>query len=146
MKLVRWSPFRELQRIQDDMDGLFENFFTKDRELMEPMRFEWCPLCNLHEDDTNYILEAEVPGLEKDEIKVSLKDNIITLSGERKEEKEDKKKHSHIIERHYGSFSRSFSLPVDVDEEKIDASYKDGVLRVILPKTEKTKMKEIAVK
>lgn len=145
MKLVHWSPFRELQRI-NDMDGLFENFFTKDRELMEPIRFEWCPLCNLHEDDNNYILEAEIPRMNKDEIKVSINDNVLTLTGERKEEREEDKKHSHIIERHYGTFLRSFTLPVDVDGEKIDASYKDGILKIILPKTEKSKIKEIAVK
>ena len=146
MSLIRWSPFRELQNIQDEMNRLFENFLTRGRKEFEISPFGWEPICNLKEDDENYILEAELPGLKKEDIKISLKNDVLTISGERKEEKEKKDKHSHIVERQYGSFYRSFTLPSGVEEDKIDATYKDGVLKVVLPKTEKAKVKEITVK
>ena len=87
----------------------------------------------------------EIPGLKKDEIKVSLNNDVLTVSGERKEEKEKNEKNSHLVERQYGSFCRSFKLPA-IAEEKIDATYKNGLLKVVLPKAEEEKAKEIAVK
>lgn len=146
MMLVRWSPFRELQSIQNEMNRLYESFFTNGRREIGVSTFEWEPVCNIKENDESYTLEAELPGLKKEDIKVSLKDGVLTVSGERKEEKEKKDKHSHIVERQYGSFCRSFILPVKVSEDKIDASFKDGILKVLLPKTEEAKIKEIAIK
>jgi len=146
MTLVRWRPFRELQNVHDEMNRLFENFFTRGNGEIEVLPFEWKPVCNLKEDDESYTLEAEIPGLKKEDIKISLQNDVLTISGERNEEKEKKDKHSHLVERRYGSFCRSFTLPVGVVEDKIDAAYKDGILKVVLPKTEVAKVKEIAIK
>ena len=146
MTLVRWSPFRELHSIQNEMNRLIESYFTNGGREIGVSAFEWEPVCNLKENDESYTLEAELPGLKKEDIKISLKDGILTVSGERKEEKEKKDKHSHIVERQYGSFCRLFTLPEKVSEDKIDASYKDGILKVLLPKTEEAKIKEIAIK
>ena len=146
MTLVRWRPFRELENIQGEMNSLFENFFTPRIRETEVLPYRWEPVCSLKEDDESYTLEAEIPGLKKEDIKISLKNDVLTVSGERKEEKEKKDKHSHLFERQYGSFCRTFTLPVGVVEDKIDATYKDGILKVVLPKTEEEKVKEIAVK
>ena len=146
MTLVRWNPYNELQRIQEEMDRLFENSFTGNGRKEGLMRFATELLCNFHEDGNNYVIDAEMPGMKKGDIKVTLKDNILTLSGEKKEENEKKDKHMHVKERLYGSFSRSFVLPDGVKEGKIDASYKDGILKVVLPKSEKKNAKEISVK
>ena len=146
MTLVRWRPFRELENIQGEMNSLFENFFTPRRRETEVLPYRWKPVCSLKEDDESYTLEAEIPGLKKEDIKISLKNDVLTVSGERKEEKEKKDKHSHLFERQYGSFCRTFTTPVGVVEDKIDATYKDGILKVVLPKTEEAKVKEIAVK
>ena len=145
MTLIRWNPLREFNSLTDEFDRVFENYLSLKRREPE-LPFEWKPVTNLREDEGNYIVEAEIPGLKKDDIKISFKDGLLTVSGERKEEKEETDKHSHVIERKYGSFCRSFSLPEGVKEDKIDASYNDGVLKVILPKTEEVKTKEIAVK
>jgi len=146
MTLVRWRPFRELENIQGEMNSLIENFFTPWRRETDVLPYRWKPVCDLKEDDENYILEAEIPGLKREDIKITLKNEILTISGERKEKKKKKDKHSHLFERQSGSFYRLFALPAGVVEDKIDATYRDGILKVVLPKTEEAKVKEIAVK
>ena len=146
MSLVRWRPFRELNGLTNEFDRLFDNFLNIKRMDTELMPFEWAPVTNIREDDGNYFVDMEIPGMKKDEIKISFKDGLLNISGERKEEKEKKDKYTHFMERHYGSFCRSFSLPYEVKEDKIDANYKDGILKVVLPKTEEVKVKEIAIK
>ena len=146
MSLIRWSPIRDFNSIADEFDNMFENFLSIKRREPELVHFDWRPVTNFKEDEENYIMEAEIPGMKKDDIKITLKDGILTVSGERKEEKEKKEKHSHLVERSYGSFCRSFALPTDVKEDKIDASYKDGILKVTVPKAEEVKAKEIAIK
>ena len=145
MTLVRWRPFREVDGLSNEFNKLFENFFSLGGRDTELMPFEWKPVTNLREDNGNYVVEAEIPGMKKEDIKVSYKDGYLTISGERKEEEQKKEENSHLMERNYGSFCRTFSLLEGIKEDKVDASYKDGVLTVVLPKAEEVKAKEIAI-
>jgi HSP20 family protein len=107
---------------------------------------EWAPLVDIAEDDKAYLIKAELPEVEKNDIKVTLERSVLTISGERKAEKEEKGKRFHRIERSYGSFVRSFTLPDDADGEHVSADFKNGVLHVKVLKTEKSKPKQIDVK
>ncbi|HZH49858.1 MAG TPA: Hsp20/alpha crystallin family protein [Nitrospira sp.] len=107
---------------------------------------EWSPLVDITEDDKEYIVKAEIPEMKKDDIKINVHDEVLSISGERKYEKEEKGKKYHRVERAYGSFMRSFTLPEDADGSKVNAEYKDGVLKVHLPKSERAKPKTIEIK
>jgi HSP20 family protein len=107
---------------------------------------EWAPLVDISEDDKEFVVKAEVPEMKKEDIKINVHDDVLTLSGERKYEKEEKGKKYHRVERAYGSFLRSFTLPENADGTKVSAEYKDGVLKVRLPKSENAKPKAIEVK
>lgn len=140
--LAPWEPFRDLVSLRDDMDRLFESFFGKfpaDREGF------WSPAIDIEENNGNIIVKAELPGMKKDDVKVTVRDNMLTVSGERKHEKETKDKTFHRIERSYGKFSRTITLPSEVEADKVKASYKDGVLNITLPKPETAKPKQIDV-
>ena len=105
----------------------------------------WSPAIDVAETKDDIIVTAEVPGLNKDDINISIQENILTLRGEKKQSKEQKDENLHRVERIYGSFQRSFTLPTLVDSTKVNASYKDGVLRIVLPKKEEVKPKEISI-
>jgi HSP20 family protein len=107
---------------------------------------EWSPFVDITEDDKEYLVKAELPEMKKEEIKINVHEDVLSISGERKYEKEEKGKKYHRVERAYGSFVRSFTLPEDADGSKINADYKDGVLKIHLPKSEKAKPKAIEVK
>jgi len=107
---------------------------------------EWSPLVDISEDEKEYVIKAEIPEIKKEDVKLMVQDNVLTISGERKSEKEEKGKKYHRVERTYGSFLRSFTLPEDADGSKVAAEYKDGMLNVRLPKSEKAKPKSIEVK
>jgi HSP20 family protein len=107
---------------------------------------QWSPLVDITEDDKEYLVKAEIPEIKKEDIKINVHDDVLTLSGERKYEKEEKGKKYHRVERAYGSFLRSFTLPEDADGSKISAEYKDGMLKLHLPKSEQAKKKAIEVK
>ena len=107
---------------------------------------DWAPLVDIAEDEKEYVIKAELPEVTKDDVKVSLQEGVLTITGERKFEKEEKGKKYHRVERAYGSFARSFSLPEDADATKVQAEFKDGVLKVHLPKSEKAKPKSVEVK
>uniref|UniRef100_A0A7V0Z7I6 Hsp20/alpha crystallin family protein n=1 Tax=candidate division WOR-3 bacterium TaxID=2052148 RepID=A0A7V0Z7I6_UNCW3 len=143
-KLIkRWDPFRELMSLREDMDRLFNAFFGK--PVAEESEGVWIPVIDIEEDNENFIVSAELPGLRKEDVKISVRGNLLTISGERKQESETKNKTYHRVERMYGKFSRTISLPSDVDVNKIKAVYKDGVLHITLPKPETMKPKEIEV-
>ncbi len=143
-KLIKkWDPFRELVSLREDMDRLFNAFFGK--PLAEESEGVWIPVIDIEEDNENFIVSAELPGLKKEDVKISVRGNLLTISGERKKEIETKNKTYHRVERMYGKFSRTISLPSDVDVGKIKAVYKDGVLHITLPKPETMKSKEIEV-
>lgn len=147
MAIVRWlDPFRDLSSIQDRMNQIFEDALARSRGREEGLRTGmWTPAVDIYENSDFVVVKAELPGVEKDRISVEVKDGILSLRGERKFEKEVKEESYHRIERSYGSFQRSFSLPVSVDQDQVTARFEDGILEVKLPKKEKAKPKQIQV-
>jgi HSP20 family protein len=145
MAIVRWRPFRDMVSIQDEMNKLFDDFLGRPLMRTEWSEGVWNPSVDISETKDNVIIKAEMPGLNKEDVKISMQDNMLTLTGEKKQEKEEKETNYHRIERSYGAFSRSFSLPTSVKSDKIRATYKDGILSITLPKTEEVKPKEIPI-
>ncbi len=144
---TRWDPFKELE----DMERRLSTWFGRPLHRREGGKealtvAEWVPLVDIEENDKEYVIKAELPEMKKEDIKVSVEDDVLCISGERKHEKEEKGKKYHRVERSYGCFERSFTLPDDADGTKVTAEYKDGVLKVHLPKSEKAKPKAIEVK
>jgi HSP20 family protein len=129
------------------MDRLWDSFF-EDRPMVRRGDWmgEWLPSLDLLETKNEFVIKAEVPGMTPKDIDISLAEGILTIRGEKKQEKEEKEENYHFVERGYGSFNRSIRLPGEVQSNKIKAAYKDGILRVTLPKTEETKKKEIKIK
>lgn len=140
MNLVKWDPLKELEDVSSRLNRLFgrSQARTESNQLALP---EWTPSADISETDASYLIKAEIPGVNKEDVKVTLQDGILTISGERRQEKEEKGKKYHRIERSYGSFVRSFSMPDDADESTVKAEFKDGMLNVTLPKSEKAKNK-----
>jgi HSP20 family protein len=147
MAIVRWlDPFRDLSAIQERMNQIFEDALARSRGREEGLRTGmWTPAVDIYENNDFVVVKAELPGVEKDRISVEVKEGILTLRGERGFDKELKEESYHRIERSYGSFQRSFSLPVSVDQEKVTARFRDGVLEVQLPKKDQEKPKQIEV-
>jgi HSP20 family protein len=145
-ELAPWRPFRELERMRREMDRLWDSFFEERPQRKIEEFGEWGPSLDLSETKNDLIVKAEVPGIDPKDIDISLNKDILTIKGEKKQEKEEKEENYHFIERSYGAFARSIRLPRDVQTDKINASYKNGVLRVTLPKSEEAKKKEIRIK
>lgn len=143
-ELAPWRPFREIDRIRREMDRLWDSFFERRPARVEEVS-EWFPSLDVSETATDYIVKVEVPGIDPKDIDISLMNNLLTIKGEKKQEKEEKDENYHLIERSYGSFTRSIRLPSQVQSDKINATYKNGVLRITLPKTEEAKKKEIKI-
>jgi HSP20 family protein len=143
MAIMRWRPYGNLINIQDEMNRLFDDFFG--RPAVHGDEGRWIPAVDISEDDDSLFVDVEVPGMKKEDIKVSLEHNVLSLKGEKKQEKEVKEENYHRWERSYGSFSRAFELPVPVQADKIKANYRDGVLHIALPKAEEVKPKEIPI-
>ncbi|QSR84965.1 Hsp20/alpha crystallin family protein [Methylacidimicrobium sp. B4] len=142
-----WDPFRELEEMRKRMASLWDRPLELLEAPSERLELaEWRPLADITEDDKEYLVKLELPGMKREEVRVSMESGVLTISGERKLEKEEKNKKYHRVERAYGSFSRSFVIPDDVVAEKIDAQFKEGVLQVHLPKGEHAKPKTIEVK
>lgn len=146
--LTRWDPFKELDQLQNRFSTFFGRAPVRgqngDQELMTVA--EWAPLVDITEDDKEYLIKAELPEVKKDEVKVTVENGVLTITGERKFEKEEKGKKYHRVERAFGSFVRSFTLPDDADANKVNAEFKDGVLKVHVAKSEAAKPKQIEVK
>lgn len=143
--LTPWNPFRELEEIKERMNDLFEPMFSITRR--QPVEGGvWTPPIEVYEEDDKYHVKAELPGLNKDDIDISIAKNVLTIKGERKAEKETKENDYYYCERYYGNFMRSISLPGAVNVNDISASYKDGVLEIELPKAEEEKEKKISIK
>jgi HSP20 family protein len=142
--LMRWDPFREITSLRDEIDRLFDSFFGRQTSMTSREGF-WVPAIDVEETDSEYIVKAEVPGLKKDEVKISISNDTLTISGERKMEKEEKGKTYHKIEMNYGKFERTIRFPGEVLADKAKASYKDGILSVSVPKSEKAKVKELEI-
>jgi HSP20 family protein len=144
--LIPWRGRREVDRFRTEVDRLFDDFFTRGTfgRLFEGG--DWAPVIDVSESGKEIVVHAEVPGIDSKDIDISLNGRILTIKGEKKQEEEEKEKSYHRIERTYGSFSRSFELPADVDGDKVRAKYKDGVLKLNLPKKKEQSVKKIEVK
>ena len=144
MQLTKWDPFRD---VEDMFDRYAKALKWTGRPRQEMMTAgDWAPRVDIAETETEFVIKAEIPEVKKEDVKISVEDGALKISGERKQEKEEKDKKFHRVERFYGSFMRSFILPDNIDESKIEATFKDGVLNVALPKTEKAKPKALEVK
>ena len=142
-----WDPFREMEEMQNRMAALFgRRVPLRDGGEETITMTEWNPAVDIAEDDKEYTINAELPGMHKEDVRVTVEGGVLSISGERKEEKEEKNKKYHRIERSYGSFMRSFTLPEGAAGDKVSADFKDGLLHVHLPKDEKSKPKMIDVK
>lgn len=149
MSLVRWDPFRELDELSERMSHMFRRSplaraGTRGEGMMTMP--DWAPAVDIVETPQEFLIKAELPDVKRDDIKVSVHNGQLRIEGERKQEKEEKDKKFHRVERFYGSFMRTFVLPENVDEAKLTADFKDGVLNVHLPKTEKPSPKAVDVK
>jgi HSP20 family protein len=139
-----WNSTREFspwfQDIDDMMDRLLIPMTTLKREAQG-----FNPACDVEETDSHYLMSFDLPGVSKDDVKIEVVENQLTVSGERKSEKKDDKNNRHVAERYYGSFQRVFTLPSTIDATKVEASYRDGVLQVALPKAESAKPQQIKI-
>ncbi len=150
MNLVKWDPFKELEEVSNRLNRIFGRAAFRTESGRETLAVaDWSPSADISETDAAYLIKAEIPGVNKENVKVTVQDGTLTLQGERKMEKEEKGKKFHRIERSYGSFLRSFRMPDDADENSVKAEFKDGVLNVTVAKTSKTnknKAIEVSVK
>lgn len=146
MNLVKWDPFRELEDVSNRLNRIFGRVASRaepEREMLAVA--DWMPSVDISETDTAYLVKAETPGVKKEDVKVTIHDGMLTIQGERKQEKEEKGKKFHRVECSYGSFVRSFRLPDDADENSVKAEFKDGMINVTLNKSEKAKPKQVNV-
>jgi len=146
MALVRWEPVRELNTLQSEMNRLFNTFFDTPPTGGNggPRRF--IPSMDLAETDTHYVLKADLPGVAEEDVSIELDDNVLTVSGERKAEHEEKKEGYHRVERSFGAFRRSLTLPDGVDADAIAATFDKGVLEIRIPKPEARKPRRVEIK
>ena len=150
MAIVRWEPFRDLVSIQDRMNRIFDDAFRgvgrqAGAEEDWALGGSWAPPVDIYEHEGTLVLKAELPGIEPKDVDVRVENNVLTLRGERRFDQEVKRENCHRVERAYGTFSRSFTLPNIVDTQSIKAEFKDGVLRVTMPKREEAKPKQIQI-
>lgn len=141
--IARWSPFQELEELQSTLNRLLGDITTTP---FPTEAGQWVPAVDIRETDDALIIQAELPGIDKKDVKIEVKDGVLTISGERKYEKDVKEENVHRIERAYGRFARSFSLPPNVDVDKVEATMKNGVLEIRLAKAETEKPRQIAIK
>ncbi|MDI6803658.1 MAG: Hsp20/alpha crystallin family protein [Bacteroidota bacterium] len=130
MTLIKFSPFREIETLENQIQKIFNDF-----PLTRRMSGSFIPSIDLREDEKNLYLTAELPGIEKEEVKISLHNDVLTISGERKREEKKEKENFYNLEMCYGTFNRSVTLPVEVDNEKIEANFKNGILKIQMPKS-----------
>lgn len=145
MAIIRWDPFRDLVTLREKMNRLFEDAVTARGEEKDMISSTWAPSVDIYETENALILTAEVPGVDENDIEIKIEDNTLSLKGERKFEKESKEENYHRIERSYGSFYRSFTIPRQIDQDKIKAEHDNGVLRITMPKKPESKPKSVKV-
>jgi len=145
MAVVKWDPFRDLLSIQDRMNRLFEQTLSRSRSEEGIAASTWTPAVDIYETPETIVLKAELPGLSREDIEIQIRDNALTLNGERRFAKDVQQENYLRIERAYGAFQRSFTLPATIQQDKIRAVFRDGVLELTLPKAEEAKPKKIAI-
>lgn len=154
MTLIRWNPANEVSAfpgevlsMQREINRMFNRFFDSDvRDDGTFLSRAWTPAVDITEQDDEFVVKVELPGVAKDDVKITMQENILTIRGEKKQENETEGSNYHRVERAYGSFQRSFTLPSGVRTDKIEASHKDGILNIRLPKAEEARPKQIEVK
>ena len=144
MAIIRWDPYRDVVTLRERMNRLFDDAFSS-REQGDLTAGTWSPSVDIHEKDKELVLTAEIPGVKEEDVDVEIEDNVLTLRGKKEFEKETKEDDYHRIERSYGSFYRSFTLPTNVDRDKIEANFDDGLLRITMPKKPELKPKKVNV-
>jgi HSP20 family protein len=149
MSIVRWDPFRELEEMSGRLNRIFGQGIgprgaEQSRDAMA--NFDWAPSVDIAETPQEFVVKAELPAVKKEDVKVSVDAGVLRIQGHRQQEAEEQNQKFHRVERQYGSFMRSFTLPDNIDDAKVSADFKDGVLNVHLPKSEKTKAKTVEVK
>jgi HSP20 family protein len=146
MALVRWDPFRNVVTLQDRINRLFEDAFPRSRDIDDDVSMcAWRPAVDIYETGNGLVLKAELPGVKKEDVSVEIKDNVLTLKGERAEDKEVDEDNYYRRERCFGTFQRSFNLEQSIQPEKIKAKFKDGILEVEIPRPVEEKPKKISV-
>lgn len=143
-----WNPlrdFREFSDLQRGMNRLFEDFHWNSSLKKGATDIPFAPSCDIEETETQYLMTFDIPGVKKEDIKLELVDRDLVVFGERKEEKREEKKSRHLVERYYGSFQRVITLPASVNTDQLQASYENGVLKVLIPKTESVRKKQIRI-
>lgn len=144
MSITRWNPMRELMNVHEQLNRVFDEDLRKNYQDLE--YGNWAPAVDLREEENQFVIQADMPGMKKEDIEINVESNLLTIRGERRFESEVKKENYHRIERAYGKFARSFTLPTRVVTDGIAATYKDGILEVAIPKAEESKPKKITVK
>ncbi|CAN5291582.1 Hsp20/alpha crystallin family protein [soil metagenome] len=144
MNIIKYNPFRELRSLQDEMNRLFVTNFSRGEES-DLMRGAWSPSVDIFENKDQIVLEAELAGMKPEEVVISIENNLLTLYGERRFEKKDEQDNFHRVERSYGSFTRSFTLPLTVSSENTNAEFENGILRLTLAKREESKPRRIQI-
>lgn len=144
MNIIKYDPFRDLRSLQDEMNRLFTSSLPRHTNR-EEMSAGWAPSVDIYESENQIVLEAELPGMKREDFEVSIENNVITLRGKRHFEKKDDGDNYHRVERAYGTFTRSFNLPRTVSTEGIKADFKNGVLSVTLPKNVEARSRRIEV-
>jgi HSP20 family protein len=145
MNIIKYDPFREMRSLQDEVNRLFASSFSRgdDNELM---RGAWSPSVDIFENKDQIVLEADLPGMRPEDVDISIENNLLTIRGERRFEKKDEGDNFHRVERSYGSFARSFTLPPTVSSENANAEFENGLLRLTLAKREEAKPRRIEIK
>ena len=144
MDIMEWKPFKEVTKLRSEMDRLWDDYFGSGRRAFKSE--SWVPSVDVSETEDKIMVKAEIPGMDSKDIDISLSGDILIIKGEKKSEREETKENYHLVERSYGTFARSLRLPVGVEADKIEASYKQGVLTVTCPKKEEVKPKPIEIK
>jgi HSP20 family protein len=145
MNLARWSPRREMFSANNQMDRVFNNFFNPVLNSANSEFRDWNPKVDIYEEKDTIVVKADLPGIDKKDITIDVKGRTLTLKGERKVDNEIKEESYHRKESAYGKFERAFTLPGEVDPNKIKADYKDGILKITIPNPEKEKAKQITI-
>jgi len=149
--IIKWSPFKEFTDLQREMDSLFDEFFGRralPSRIAKPSRASgvYFPPVDVYEKADEMVIKVGIPGVKKEDVEVSLLENTLTIKGQRSKDTDVREEDYYYLEQHYGSFSRSITFPVELDPEDMKASYKDGVLEIIIPKSKKEKPKQIEIR
>ncbi len=145
MAVVKWDPLRDLLSIQDRMNRLFEQTLSRSRAEERITASTWSPAVDIYETPETIIMKADLPGLSREDIEIQIRDNTLSLRGERRFAKDVQQENYLRIERAYGAFQRNFTLPATIQQDEIRATFRDGVLELTLPKAEEAKPKKIAI-